>query len=143
MSVGADWLDHTTGHPISSKNASTGNPIQNDEFFDSIGQNRNRPPASACQLSPEADKPLGSAEAGATIASTRTMSEKLLSNVSTKSQRVGGRGDHFWKKYFEGFGNADNAGSHPQKLRSSFLSGCNRLLARPGVLSVIAAPEKG
>jgi hypothetical protein len=40
MSVGADWLDHTTGHPISSKNASTGNPIQNDEFFDSIDPER-------------------------------------------------------------------------------------------------------
>jgi len=58
-----------------------------------------------------------SADAWAASASTRTMSEKLLSNVSTKSQVSMGRGDHFCKKYFEDVGNADTAGSRPKRLR--------------------------
>jgi len=49
------------------------------------------------------------------------MPENLVRNVSTKWQVSMGRGDHFWKKYFEGLGNADTAGSHPQSSREIFL----------------------
>src|SRR5690242_17655767 len=85
------------------------------------GQKPNPLLAALCQLSPEADILIKCRCPGAAGIRMQIMPENLVRNVSTKWQVSMGRGDHFWKKYFEGLGNADTAGSHPQSSREIFL----------------------